>query len=214
MKNKLAIPSNEFLERYTNTIFVKDIGLPVVALKMNDDEQKGCPFVSSEGCVIYEDRPWSCRSFPLEPVATKDLIAGKQYYRLLKRGFCLGFNEDRKWMVREWKKDQGMDIYDRIEFSFKEITLSEVLTKERIVNEGIQQMFYMASYDIDRFKRFVFETRFLNTFDIEEELIEGIKTNEIELLQFGFRWLKFGLINKDTLEIKQEILKEIAGTRG
>jgi Fe-S-cluster containining protein len=31
-----------------------------------DDERESCPFVKDEeGCIIYEDRPTSCRYYPL-----------------------------------------------------------------------------------------------------------------------------------------------------
>ena len=207
MKNRLGISSGEFLKNYTHTLMAKDAKFPTVTLKMKNDQKKGCPFVTREGCIIYEDRPWSCRSFPLDPVETDGTTPENEFYRLIKRTFCLGFNEDKEWTVEEWKRNQGLDIYDEIESSFKEITTSKVLTEAQIVNEKIQQMFYMACYDIDRFKKFIFETKFLNIFDVEKEVIKEIKTNEIELLKFGFRWLKFGLLDQDVLKVKPEILK-------
>ena len=207
MKNRLGMSSTEFLQKYTHPLVAKNAGIPVVTLKMKNDQKNGCPFVTSNGCIIYEDRPWSCRSFPLDPVETEEAIPGNEFYRLIKRTFCQGFNEDKEWTVEEWKRDQGMDIYDEIESPFKEITTSKVLTEAQIVNEKIQQMFYMACYDIDRFKKFIFETKFLNIFDVEKEVIKEIKTNEIELLKFGFRWLKFGLLDQDVLKVKPEILK-------
>jgi len=206
MKNRLGISSREFLKNYTHTLIAKNAKFPIVTLKMKNDQKKGCPFVTTDGCIIYEDRPWSCRSFPLDPVETEE-TPGNEFYRLIKRTFCQGFNEDKEWTVEEWKKNQGLNIYDEIESLFKEITTSKVLTEEQIVNESIQQMFYMACYDIDRFKKFIFETKFLNIFDVEKEVIKEIKTNEIELLKFGFRWLKFGLIDQGALQIKPEILK-------
>ncbi|MDA8105377.1 MAG: YkgJ family cysteine cluster protein, partial [Nitrospiraceae bacterium] len=69
MKRRLRIPSGEFLRTYTFPLFPEEIGHPVILLKMLPDETKNCPFVSDQGCLIYDDRPWSCRSFPLEPVA-------------------------------------------------------------------------------------------------------------------------------------------------
>jgi len=208
MKKRLKLSSSEFLHRYTTTVVGKDWGLPAVVLKMKDDENKSCPFVAPEGCAIYEDRPWSCRSYPLQPAGSKKYDRqGKEFYTIIRKPFCLGFDEDKKWTVRKWKKDQGIDIYMEMEKPLKKITLSEDLEGEEIFNEDIRQMFYMACYDLDRFRRFVFESRFLNIFDIEKELVEKIKTDEVELLKFAFRWIKFGLVGRDGLKIREGVLE-------
>ena len=51
-------------------------------------------------------------------------------------------------------------------------------------------MFFLASYNIDKFRQFVFESSFLDRYVIDEETIEKIKKDEIELLKFGMKWLK------------------------
>jgi Fe-S-cluster containining protein len=37
----------------------------MVVLKMNEDNDKRCSFVSETGCRVYNDRPWPCRMYPL-----------------------------------------------------------------------------------------------------------------------------------------------------
>jgi Fe-S-cluster containining protein len=208
MKNRVRMASGEFLERYTVTIKKEDWPLPAIVLKMNDDEDKTCPFVTPEGCTIYEDRPWACRSYPLQPVVSKKFDKqAKEYYTIARKRFCLGFDEEKEWTVQEWKKDQGIDVYLEMEEPLKEITLSEGLQNEKIVNEDIKQMFRMALFDLDRFRSFVFETKFLSIFDIEKEVVEKIKTDDVELLKLGFRWIKFGLIERDSLKVRKDILE-------
>ena len=58
-------------------------------------------------------------------------------------------------------------------------------------------MFFMVSYNIDKFREFVFESSFLKRFDIDEKTLIKIKNDEIELLQFGVEWLK-GILFKQT----------------
>lgn len=208
MKNRLKMESGEFLNTYTTTLIGEKFEFPVVALKMRDDEEKNCHFVTPEGCTIYLDRPWACRSYPLQPVGSRKYDKqGKEFYTIVRKPFCLGFDEDKQWTVKEWKEDQGIDIYLEMEKPFKEITLSERLQKEKIINEDIRQMFYMACYDLDRFRRFVFESKFLEIFDIEKEVVERMKTDDIELLKFGFKWVEFGLIRGDTLRIRKDVLQ-------
>jgi len=68
-------------------------------------------------------------------------------------------------------------------------------------------MFYTTCYKLDAFKRFVFESKFLNLFDIEKEVVNKIRADEVELMKFGCRWLKFALFGENTLKVKDEVLQ-------
>ena len=48
----------------------------------------------------------------------------------------------------------------------------------------------MVSYNIDEFKQFVFESTFLQRYNVAEETIKNIKADELALLQFGLQWLR------------------------
>jgi Fe-S-cluster containining protein len=65
MKRRLGMKSGDFLDKYTLMPVHKDMKTPVVVLRMNDDEDKSCPFLTEGGCGIYSDRPWPCRMYPL-----------------------------------------------------------------------------------------------------------------------------------------------------
>ena len=94
LKNALGIPSGSFLEQYTVKI-VGDSGLPIVLLKMRDDDAKSCPFVTSRGCSVYPHRPWACRIYPLQPESTKITEkTNKAFFSVMNVPFCLGFFED------------------------------------------------------------------------------------------------------------------------
>lgn len=51
MKRRLGISSEEFLEKYTRVHMYEKTSRPYAMLKMMDDEEKRCPFVSPEGCT-------------------------------------------------------------------------------------------------------------------------------------------------------------------
>ena len=57
-------------------------------------------------------------------------------------------------------------------------------------------MFYMACYDLDRFRRFVFETRFLELFEVDEARVEAMRSDDQELLDFAIQWLRFRLFRR------------------
>jgi hypothetical protein len=68
-------------------------------------------------------------------------------------------------------------------------------------------MYYMACYDLDRFRRFVFETRFLNLFEIDEARVEAIRTSDEDLLELAIQWLRFSLFGERSMKIKPSVLE-------
>jgi Fe-S-cluster containining protein len=207
MKNALHISSGEFLANYT-LLIIGDAGLPVVMLKMKDDDKKSCPFVTDEGCTIYSDRPWSCRIYPLQPESTKlTEKAGKQYYSVMEVPFCLGLEADRILTLLKWIKEQGIAIYQEMEAPFKKITTNESLSQNKITNKKIQEMFYMACFDLDRFRRFVMDSTLLERFEVEPEVVKKIKEDDVKLYHFAIRWLEYGLLGQHVLNVKPDVME-------
>ena len=165
LKNRLGIPSDNFLERYTTCHIDGNYGVPLVKLNMNADEKRTCPFVSPEGCIVYEDRPSVCRLYPLGRAASNSqgLDRTGEYYFLVKESHCLGFNEEKKWTIKEWLMDQGLDEYNAMNDAFIAITTGRQAHKMKKLSDPQLQMYYMAGYSLDDFRRFVFETSFFKT---------------------------------------------------
>jgi uncharacterized protein len=210
MKNNLGITSSEFLRKYTISPFTKEQKLPLIVLKMGDDPKKKCLLVREAGCSIYKDRPWSCRMYPLGYASPAEGLNQEEFYFLMEEENCLGLNEDHSYTVESWLKDQELEIYNQIGVYFKEISLHPYLEKEDLSPEKME-MFYMASYDIDRFRTFVFESNFLKYFQVDEKVLENIKIDDVELMKFAFNWLKFSLYGEKTMKVKDEVIKEKKG---
>jgi Fe-S-cluster containining protein len=217
IRKALKMSSGEFIEKYTITPFLAEQKLPLVLLRMQDDDRKTCPFVTAEGCSIYEDRPWSCRMFPLGMASSKttDRPEGQEFCFILKEGFaCLGFDADKEWTVADWWRDQGIDVYERQNQPYKEITLHPMLSEGKGIGINKNHVFFVTCYDLDRFRRLVLESSFLKRFDIDPELVEKLKTDDEALLDFGFKWLRFSLFGEKTIKVRDEELarkqKELA----
>jgi len=209
MRRSTGLSSGEFLKRYTIPL-LGDEGLPLVVLKMIEDENKSCPFVMPDGCGIYQDRPWSCRMYPIFPVSSRE-----EGFLIKEDPPCLGFKEEKQWTIEEWKKDQGIDIYDKMNESYKEITFHDYFQKGNKIDSGKAKLLYTACYDLNEFRRFLFETRFFDIYDVEKEVIEKIKEDEEELLSFGYGWIRFNLFEEDTLKLKnKEMDKLLQSKRG
>ena len=202
MKNALNITSHEFLKRHTISPFDKNQKIPVIALKM-DGEEKKCPFVREDGCSIYKDRPWACRMYPIGEASPKqDKGVDKDFYFLIEDESCYGTSEDEEWTIEEWLVDQGIGVYDKMAGYFKGVIFHDRFVKDYQLPPEKMEMLYMAFYDIDKFRRFLFESTFLDRFVVEDDLVEKIKEDDVELMKLASMWLRFSFFADETFEIK------------
>lgn len=208
MKKALGMTSEEFLAKYTFVPFNKEQQLPVVILKMNEDEKRTCPFVREEGCMIYADRPWACRMYPVGMASPGEGCSEgeEEFYFLMKDHPCEGFNESDTWTIESWMEDQSVGPYNEMGDLLKQITLHPRLVGGMELTPSKVDMLYTACYDMDKFRRFVFETKLLANFEVETEVLEAIKEDDVELFKFGVRWLKFSVFGEQTMKLKQETI--------
>lgn len=205
LKNRLGITSTEFLEKYTLIPLDEKLNHPIVMFRM-DDKTLNCKLLGENGCSVYEDRPWSCRMFPVGVASPKDghKELDEEFYFILKEDVCEGFNYGKEWTIEEWIKDQKAEDYIYYGDLFKEISLHERFLKGRIKEPIKLEMFYTVCYDIDKFRDLVFNSSFFKRFKVDEKLKEQIKTDDVELLKFGFKFLRFSLFGEKTLELTDE----------
>ena len=211
MKKRLGISSEEFLEKYTHMELDDKSKQPLVRLKMLDDQEKTCHFVTPDGCTIYTDRPANCRYYPIgQGIMRKETEKGpvnEEFYFFIREPHCLGYQENTEWTIQSWKDDQEASLYDEMNREWKEVQLRRnPLLKELDSNK--QAQIYTAFYDVDRFRRYVFESRFLDIFEIEQDIAEKIKTDDVALMKLGFTYIKFLLLLEDGLKVKKAYLKK------
>ena len=203
LKNRIGLSSEAFLEKYTTVSINQAYGLPLVRLKMTEDEKNRCPFVTPDGCKVYEDRPGACRIYPLGLAASKIRPGHKagEYYFAVREPHCLGFKQDVEWTVQEWIKNQGLDEYNAMNDLFMDIIAGKSANTIKALDDQKLRMFYMACYSLDDFRRFIFETTFLDKFDISPHGLSVIRTNDTELMKFSCKWLRFALFGEKTLHL-------------
>lgn len=210
MKNRLGLTSDQFLAIYTEPHMLARTRLPVATLKMLDDDKKSCPFVTPEGCIIYEDRPVTCRYYPLGMAAFREQEiqpTAEDFYFMVRESHCLGFNADKEWTVKEWQEDQGVEPYDEANRGWMEFMMrKKSFAFQADLSEESRAMFFMVSTNIDRLKRFIFESSFLDKYDVEKNVLEQIRTDEAALLKFGFDWLQSALFMAEKVKLKEKVL--------
>jgi Fe-S-cluster containining protein len=213
LKKGLGISSGEFLSSYTVRPSDEDLRYPVILLAMNEDDRKSCPFVGEDGCRVYEDRPAACRMYPLGMASPKGDggCPSEDFYFIFDEGDCRGFEEEKTQTVGEWLADQGIDEYNRMGEYFKGLTLHEFFQKGQTLSPQQAEMFFLACYDLDGFRDFLFESTFFDKFEVDPAMRERLAEDDVELLRFGHDWLMFALFGEKTLEFKKGILQARKG---
>jgi hypothetical protein len=195
LKTALGLSSDEFLDKYTLIMPKKGRLIPLVVLKMNDKDKR-CPFVSPEGCVVYEDRPWACRMYPL------DMNDDGTFRLITDASRCLGLQEKESWRIGEWLVEQGVVPYDEMNTLLSSLTVPLQAQDLDVDNPEIHKMVFMALYNLDKFREFVFKSTFLDRFEVDASRIEKIKRDDVELLKFGIDWIKFGLFGQKLFKVR------------
>ena len=211
LRKRLGLSAHDFLVQYTEPIYLEKTDMPGVQLKLAG-EKSGCPFVTSEGCTVYEDRPTACRYYP---VGMADFHEGGQegeedkFFFLVKEPHCKGFEEPKRWTIREWREDQGVNVRDEMNKEWLRLVMRrKSFSLQATLSEAAQRMFFMASTDLDHFRRFVFESSFLQTYELDAETIERIRHDDEALMLFSFKYLASTLFGAEGLAMNQEKVKE------
>ena len=75
------------------------------------------------------------------------------------------------------------------------------------LSEAAKRMFFMASTDLDTFRSFIFESSFLQIYDLDQETIDRIKTDDVALMLFSFTYLANSLFGAPGLQIREDKLR-------
>ena len=206
LEEPAAASTGEFLEKYTRTEEHDKSGLPMVIMDMPRFEGK-CPFVKPvSGCEVYTDRPATCRYYPIgqgtlitEPVEGQKAI--EEFFFYVREPHCRGYEEEDQWTVATWRADQGVEHYDEMNLEWKTMMLRRAENGGPVTDEKGNRLFAMVLYDLDQFRKFVFKSRFLQLFAVDEDVLEKIWDDDEELLKFGYQYVKTVLKIEEALKL-------------
>ena len=208
LKRALGLDATELLDQYALRVSDPEWKIPALKLRMGAGTSGACPFVEPDGCRVYTDRPGACRAYPVARAArrtrgTEAASGVEEKHFLVREPHCHGFGEGPSWTAQGWMTDQGLDAYNEMNDLWMTFLTRHRPGTGRELSAKQWQMFFMACYSLDRFREFVFETRFLSLFDITEDRKEALRESEEALLRFSLEWLAFSLFNDPVLSLKQ-----------
>ena len=215
LTKRLDMPAHEFLHKFTEPTYLEKTDMPGVQLKLRQEDNK-CPFVTPEGCTVYSDRPTACRYYPVGMAdfhegGTRDADGNEsaseeeKFFFIVKEEHCKGFEEDKVWTIEEWRADQGVDVRDEMNMEWLRLVMRrKSFGHQASLSDQAKRMFFMASTDLASFRRFIFESSFLDTYEIDEETTEKIRTDDVELMHFSFVYLAATLFGAQVLKIREE----------
>jgi len=205
IRDFLKLATDEFLILYTEPFLIPKAQLPIARLKMRDDAEKTCPFLGEGGCTIYPVRPLACRYYPLGfgLFRNRDERRTEDFYYLVQEGFCQGLESGREMTVEEYRQSQGIPEAEDPIVEWAEIIMRKESFGPIEVPEKSIELFFMVSTNPERFRDFIFNSKFLEVFEVDEETLKKIKEDDLALLQFGFKWLKSVLFGEKHVQKKK-----------
>lgn len=211
LRRRLGLRAHEFITEYTEPTYLEKTDMPGVQIKLTG-ENNGCPFVTPAGCTVYSDRPSACRYYPVGMAdfhegGTND-AAEEKFFFLVKEPHCKGHEEPKHWTIGEWRADQGVDLRDEMNKEWLRLIMRrKSFGLQATLSEAAKRMFFMASTDLDTFRTFVFESSFLQTYQVDAETLAKIREDDVALMLFSFAYLANTLFGAPGLAIREEKLK-------
>lgn len=207
LKRRLDLSSDEFLNGFTVPYELEKDGIAGVKLKPVTDGT-ACQFMEEDGCSVYEDRPTACRYYPVALLSMRkqDEYVDKDSYALVKEAHCRGHEEARTITIDEYRVEQGVQEYDELARGWRQLILKKKSSGPTIGKPSLRsrQLFFMSCYDQDQFRAFVSSDGFRKLFDIPGAEMDKILEDDVELLQFGFRFVRQVMFGEHTIALRDE----------
>ncbi len=209
LKKRLGMTSSEFLDQHTVPFETDGHGTPGV--KLRTDETKACLFVRDAGCSVYEDRPAACRYYGLGLLSHRASGSSedKQYYFRNQEAHCQGWKSEQVITVRDYREQQGVPEYDAINREWMQLMLKKKSAGPAIGKPDPLsfQLYFMASFDIDRFRRFVESPAFAKVYMIGDDERAALQ-DDVILQKFAFRLLRQVLFDEQTIPTHANVLEK------
>ena len=207
LKKRLNMTSGDFLVKYTFPYEMDNDGMAGVKFKPVENGS-ACQFMTDEGCGVYEDRPTACRYYPVALLSMRkqNEFTEREAYAMVQEDHCKGHFEPRTITINDYRKEQGVEEYDEFAAGWRQLILKKKSAGPTIgkPSQRSLQLFFVACYDLDRFREFVVAPTFNDVYILDDVLKQQLATDDVVLLQFAFRLLRQVLFGEVSIETKTD----------
>jgi hypothetical protein len=207
LSRRLDISTTEFLMQYTFPYELEPNGIAGVKFKPVENGS-ACQFMRPEGCDVYTDRPTACRYYPVALLSMRrsDEFTDRNAYALVKEPHCHGHNEPRQISIEDYRQEQGLVEYDELGRGWRQLVLKKKSSGPTIgaPSKRSLQLWFMACYDLDRFRDFIASTAFNEVYDIPWDEMQKILSTDSELMLFAFRFLRQTMFGEESIKMKAD----------
>ena len=207
LSRRLGISTTEFLMQYTFPYELEPNGIAGVKFKPVENGS-ACQFMRPEGCDVYTDRPTACRYYPeaLLSMRRSDEYTDRNAYALVKEPHCHGHNEPRQISIEDYRQEQGLVEYDELGRGWRQLVLKKKSSGPVVGTPSKRslQLWFMACYDLDRFRDFIASTAFNEAYDIPWNEMQKILSTDDELMLFAFRFLRQTMFGEESIKMKAD----------
>jgi hypothetical protein len=211
LSRRLDISTSEFLMQYTFPYELEPNGIAGVKFKPVENGS-ACQFMRPEGCDVYTDRPTACRYYPVALLSMRrsDEYTDRNAYALVKEAHCHGHNEPRQLTIEEYRKEQGLVEYDELGRGWRQLVLKKKSSGPVVGTPSKRslQLWFMACYDLDRFRDFIASTAFNEAYDIPWDEMQKILSTDDELMLFAFRFLRQTMFGEESIKMKADAFEK------
>jgi Fe-S-cluster containining protein len=216
LEHRLGMGSGPFLREYTVPYEMEKDGLAGVKLKPVEGGT-ACRFMQAEGCAVYEDRPTACRYYPVALLSMRRQgeSTDRDSYALVKEPHCLGHQEPRTLTIADYRREQGLEEYDELARGWRQLVLKKKSSGPTVGKPSKRslELFFMACYDLGRFREFVSSDAFASLYDVPQAEMRETLADDTRLMLFAFRFLRQVLFGETTIATRPEAVQERAQRR-
>ena len=102
----------------------------------------------------------------------------------------------------EYRTEQGVEEFDQHNRGWYQLQLKKKSTGPAVGKPSPMslQLYFMACYDQDRFRRFVASEAFTRSFRIDDQTSEQVQSDDLYALDFAYRFLRQVLFGEKTID--------------
>lgn len=190
LKQALKIHSGRLLEQYVIIEWEPSQIFPTCYLTMVDDGRASCVFVEAKGCSVYEDRPGSCRAYPVGRGASRraDGVVEESFI-LIKEPHCKGFEENGSLTTETFFEQQGLKKYNQFNDAVIGLTQHEQIKNGFRPSKEQLDQYILALYNLDTFRQEMADGRLKMNRPLGPLELQALAGDDEELLLLAVRWL-------------------------